>query len=202
MHNILLSLTSRIKGSLFKIKTNINVLSKGTWFAVSSKLLIRRNAHIELKRKVTIYEYGKIIIEDNGKLFINESSCVERGSEIIVYKDASLCIGKNTGIGSYCNIRATGKIQIGDNVLIAQFVSIIDGQYEYKDKTIIFGKEHFKVEHVCIGNNVWIGIGAILLPGVTIGDGAVIGAGSVVTKDIPPYAVAFGSPARIWESRT
>ncbi len=202
MNKNLLSIAHKFKGTLFKIKTNLNVLNRGTWFASSSKILIRRNANIALEKNVNLYEYSKILVEDNGKLFINEGSCIERGTEIIVYEGAILRIGNNVGIGSNCNIRSTGNVQIGNNVLIAQFVSIIDGQYEYKDKTIIFGKEHFRTEPVSIGNNVWIGIGVIVLPGVTIGDGAVIGAGSVVTKDIPPYAVAFGSPARVWGNRT
>jgi len=52
-----------------------------------------------------------------------------------------------------------------------------------------------------IGNDVWIGLGAIILSGVTIGDGAVVGAGAVVSRDVPPYAVVVGSPARIIKYR-
>ena len=59
-----------------------------------------------------------------------------------------------------------------------------------------------KVGDIVIGDYVWIGGGAIILPGVTIGEGSIIGAGSVVSRDIPPYSVAIGSPAKVIKHRT
>ncbi len=62
-------------------------------------------------------------------------------------------------------------------------------------------KKEVSLPNTVIGNDVWIGVGAIILPGVKIGDGAIIGGGSIVTKDIPPYAIAVGNPARVIKYR-
>lgn len=102
------------------------------------------------------------------------------------------------GNNVYANFNLTlvddGEIFIGDNVLIAPNVTIDTGTHpidpELRKKTAQYNLS------VHIENNVWIGAGAIILPGVTIGENSVIGAGSVVTKDIPKNVIAVGSPCR------
>lgn len=116
---------------------------------------------------------------------------------MMISRGASLILGKNVYVGSFVNIRCNKKIEIGSNSLIAQYVSIIGGQYNFKDKQQLIGEQGFKADSIIIGDNVWIGTGAIILPGVNIGIGAVIGAGAVVAKDIPSYAIAVGTPARV-----
>lgn len=109
--------------------------------------------------------------------------------------------GRNTHIGNnfYANFNLTlvddGDIFIGDDVMIAPNV-IIDTATHPISPELRKKKAQFNVP-VRIGNNVWIGAGAILLPGVTVGDNSVIGAGSVVTKDIPANVVAAGTPCRV-----
>jgi len=90
-------------------------------------------------------------------------------------------------------------ITIGKNVAITTRVVVLCHQrdltkYSVGDDAMSFP---FKEERVIIKDNVHIGIGSIIMPGVTIGEGAIIGAGSVVTKDIPPYCVAVGVPAKV-----
>lgn len=90
-------------------------------------------------------------------------------------------------------------ITIGKNVAITTRVVVLCHQrdltkYSFGDDAMSFP---FKEERVIIKDNVHIGIGSIIMPGVTIGEGAIIGAGSVVTKDIPPYCVAVGVPAKV-----
>lgn len=113
----------------------------------------------------------------------------------------SITIGSNCHFGSFNHITAINSIIIGNNLLTGKNVSITDnshGSTELKDLSVepvlrpLSSKGPVK-----IGNNVWIGDKATILPNVKIGDGAVIGANAVVTKDIPPYAVAVGNPARI-----
>lgn len=89
-----------------------------------------------------------------------------------------------------------GEVIIGDNVMIAPNVSIYTATHPLDaHERCIIGKEYGYT--IKIGNKVWIGGNAIILPGVTIGDEAVIAAGSVVTKDVPAKCVVAGSPARI-----
>lgn len=110
-------------------------------------------------------------------------------------------IGKNCNFGDFIHITAINKIQIGDNLLTGRWVTITDnshGDTQLENlKTAPIKREWVSKGPVIIGNNVWIGDKATILPGVTIGDGAVIGANSVVTSDIPPYCVAGGNPAKI-----
>ena len=112
--------------------------------------------------------------------------------------------GYNTTVGDnfFMNVNGklmdSGKITIGNNVMIAPNVSIVTEEHAMDISQRNAGLEY--THPVTIGDNVWICTGAIVLPGVTIGDGCVIGAGSVVTKDIPPYSLAVGNPCRVIRS--
>ena len=92
----------------------------------------------------------------------------------------NITIGNNTAIGSFCHIWGQGGVKIGNNVLIAA---------------------HCCITSVIIEDDVWLGYGVYVLPGICIGKGSVVGAGSVVTKDIPPYSVVVGNPAQIIKKR-
>ena len=87
------------------------------------------------------------------------------------------------------------EIRIGENVLLAPNVQIYTAHHPLDPETRLTGAE--LASPITIGDNVWIGGGAIVLPGVTIGDNTTIGAGSVVTKDIPAGVVAVGNPCRV-----
>jgi acetyltransferase-like isoleucine patch superfamily enzyme len=93
------------------------------------------------------------------------------------------------------------KIIIGNNLLTGKWVTITDNAHGTTDKEALLSPPIERLLSskgpVIIGNNVWIGDKATILPGVTIGDGAIIGANAVVTKDVPPYSVVVGNPARI-----
>lgn len=113
--------------------------------------------------------------------------------------ECKLTIGRHTAINEFCNLRASGgSITIGDNCLIAQFVSIIASNHgQDRDKPIRVQPWDTTKHSVTIGDDVWIGAHAVVLPGVTIGRGSIIGAGSVVTVDIPEFCIAAGVPARV-----
>lgn len=112
-----------------------------------------------------------------------------------------IIIGGNCNFGEYNHITSTNRIQIGDNLLTGRWVTITDNSHgETDQKTLHIPPFYRKITSkgsVVIGNNVWIGDKATILPGVSIGDGAVIAANSVVTKDIPAYCVAGGCPAKV-----
>lgn len=115
-----------------------------------------------------------------------------------------IVFGDRVQINDYVHISAIQSVKIGDDVLMASHVYISDNSHgSYKgdendtSPDIIPTKRPYYVAPVAIGNRVWIGEGVIVMPGVTIGDGAIIGAHSVVNKDIPANCIAVGSPARI-----
>lgn len=103
------------------------------------------------------------------------------------------------GDGVYANFGLTivddWKVTVGSGVLFAPHVSIAVTNHPLHPALRPHGEMYTRSVH--IGDNVWIGMGAIICPGVTIGEGSVIGAGSVVTRDIPPYVLAAGNPCRV-----
>ncbi len=102
-----------------------------------------------------------------------------------------------------CRLYGMGGIEIGMGTIIAHEVQILSSNHNYDsdDLESLPYDRRFDCKKVVIGEYVWIGARAIILPGVTIGSGAVIGAGSVVTKDIPECAVVGGNPARVIKYR-
>lgn len=118
-------------------------------------------------------------------------------------KNAKMTIGENTYIGEGCNLRAGGGfLKIGKQCSISQNITIVVSNHQYKKGQLI--KEQpwtTDNNYVIIGDDVWVGANSVILPGVTVGNGAIIGAGSVVTKDVPEYAIVVGNPARIIKYR-
>jgi acetyltransferase-like isoleucine patch superfamily enzyme len=148
-------------------------------------------------------------IQDISKLQLSEgvsigAFTVINVSDNALRKSAFLSVGKNTYIGEHNNIRAAGgKITIGSNCLISQNVQIIAANHEFKKDTLIVEQPWSSENNfIDIGNDVWLGCGVIVLPGVKIGNGAVVGAGSVVTGNLPDDSIALGAPARVVKNRT
>lgn len=117
-------------------------------------------------------------------------------------------IGSNVAIGPFNHFNTLiSKVYIGDNVLTGPEVMFITGGHRYNlvGKNIIDVKTSEKIGNedrdIVIENDVWIGARAIILKGVTVGEGSIIGAGSVVTKNIPPFAIVGGNPARLLKMR-
>lgn len=109
----------------------------------------------------------------------------------------------NTQIGKFCSIGQGACISLGKHPS-SVFVSTHPAFFSlYKKCGTTFAKEnHFKeMEQTIIGNDVWIGVNAIIMDGVVIGDGAVIGAGAIVTKNVSPYAIVAGNPAKLLRFR-
>jgi acetyltransferase-like isoleucine patch superfamily enzyme len=116
------------------------------------------------------------------------------------YGDVRMVLGRSVYVGPattiYC---AGGDIVVGDDTMIAGLVTLISGNHAKSLLSVpmrLQGLDQAK-KGITIGCDVWIGANAVILPGVTIGNGSIIGAGSVVTKNVPPCAVAAGNPAQI-----
>lgn len=109
-------------------------------------------------------------------------------------------IGNNSGIGIDCEVY--GPVTIGDNVMMDPEVVIYTSSHRHDRIDITMIEQGFEEpRRVVIGDDVWLGRRAIIMPGVHIGKGCIIGAGAVVTKDIPEYSVAGGVPARVIKKR-
>ena len=107
-------------------------------------------------------------------------------------------IGENTALNSYIMLNADigGEIRIGKNVLIGPNVVFRASNHVFERRDTIIRQQGHNLGRIIVGDDVWIGTNAVILPNVDVGTGAIIGAGSVVNKDIPAYAVAGGVPAK------
>lgn len=169
------------------------------WFLFRTKLI---------DRKVRLFRFPIII---RGRKYIDFGNQLTTGVgcrfECFPGDNPSstkLRFGNNVQLNDYVHIVGMKSIQIGDNVLMASHIFISDNSHgSYKcnfqdsDPRIPPTEREYVTAPIKIGNNVWIGEGAIIMPGVTIGDGCVIGAHSFVTKSIPENSVAVGSPAKV-----
>lgn len=118
--------------------------------------------------------------------------------ELAVEQGAELTIGDRTFLNYGVSIGASRSITIGADCNFGPYVNVVDTGFHELDPERRL--ERPEAQPVRIGDNVWLGVRVIVLPGVTIGEHSVVGAGSVVTSDIPPRSLAVGSPARVIRS--
>lgn len=129
------------------------------------------------------------------------------GKWVTYYPGISIKTGRNLILGDYVDVSAgvrletDGGLEIGERTLIGFGAMILTGNHEIpKDKMPIFYGRNMR-KKVTIEKDVWIGGKSIILPGVNIGEGSIIAAGSVVTKDVPPFTIVAGVPAKIIKYR-
>lgn len=121
--------------------------------------------------------------------------------DVIVSGVGEIHIGNRTTIGHNSVLVCRERIEIGDDCMLAAFCYVLDVDHEYENPGKAIPQQGLRIKPVVIGNDVWIGAGAIILRGVTIGDGAVVAANSVVTGDVPAYSIVAGSPAKVIKPR-
>jgi acetyltransferase-like isoleucine patch superfamily enzyme len=137
----------------------------------------------------------RIFITDGGQASFSLGSSIDNQATIVV-KQGKLVLGAGAYIGIGALICARDSISIGNNVLIAEYVTIRDQDHDFGPGKIT-SKAGFSTAAIVIGNNVWLGAKVTVTKGVSIGDNSIIGANSVVTRDIPANVIAAGVPARI-----
>ena len=112
-----------------------------------------------------------------------------------------LWVGNDSNIGPYCYIGCSGFVRIGNNVLMGPRVSIIAENHNFARTDKPTKLQGVTRQEVDIGDDCWLGSNSVILAGIRVGEGAVVAAGAVVTKDVPPYAVVGGVPAKVIRSR-
>ena len=104
-------------------------------------------------------------------------------------------IGDHTRVGLHNTV--IGPVTIGSHVNLAQGITVTALNHNFAEKDLRIDEQGVSTNPVTIGNDIWIGANAVILPGVTIGDHSVVAAGAVVTKDVPPHTLVAGVPAKI-----
>lgn len=167
-------------------------------FEISRTATIRSNGKIQLNKE---WNTRRILKNKTvGKLYIAEGTVLECGRNFVMRngctlslnKNAKVKIGDNVSINMGTRVESFNNIKIGDNCLISEDVIIRDSS-NHK----ITSNDTKEKEGIVICDNCWIGLRSIILPGVKIGEGSVVAAGAVVTKDVPPHSLVGGVPARV-----
>lgn len=150
--------------------------------------------------KNVVIEAGVLIFHPEN-IEIGDDVYIGHGTMLKAYYKNKLEIGSGAWIGQQCFFHSAGGIRIGSNVGIGPAVKILTSYHDGKEKGKPILHTPLVFKPVAIEDDADIGIGAIILPGVTIGKGAQVGAGAVVNKDVEPYTVVGGVPARFIRRR-
>jgi len=116
---------------------------------------------------------------------------------VTVWYPRGLSVGKNCSLNEWGYIQAYGGVTIGNGVRIAARFSLLSVDHSFSDLETPIYKQPLIAEEIIIEDDVWIGINATVLRGVRIGKGAIVSAGAVVNKDVPPFAIVGGVPAKV-----
>ncbi|MBQ6073411.1 MAG: acyltransferase [Bacteroidales bacterium] len=190
---------------------NLNLIKRLSPFRIRRKIQKRINDIYLHWLKKQFAHFGKDSFVSHirnltGAEYISVGDNVRFGQYCVLeafalHKNPEITIGDNSLVGDFCHLGSIDYIHIGKNVIIGRFVLINDhshGSSEDRFSDIPpLQRKLFSKGGITIGDNVWIGDKVSILSGVNIGKGAIVGTNSVVTKDIPSYAIAAGCPARI-----
>lgn len=132
-----------------------------------------------------------------GRIVVHDDVRLDRGVDIKAHDDGHIEIGTGTYIGPYACLAGPGHIHIGRNCLIASHAGVYANNHNFGDITRPINKQGVTCKGIQIEDDCWLGSGVKILDGVCVGRGSVVGAGAVVTRDIPPYSVAVGVPAQV-----
>jgi len=180
-----------------------------------SKIYLHLPFYIFRLLKAILFSFGKVKVRSPLQLIGKdctldvENGCIILGSRckladrvsLIACGKGCISLGSKTFINENSRLVAMDKIDIGEDCLIADSVSMYDHDHEYSDRTKPFWKQGYLTAPITVGRNVWIGSHVVVCKGVTIGENSIIGAGSVVTKSIPDNVIAVGVPAKVIKSR-
>ena len=177
--------------------------SCGKNLILGKSIILRTPGHIKLGDNVAIDDHTLL---DGGTgagclITISNGALISKGS-VIQAKNGPLFIGDECDIGAHVIISSISNITLENNVLIAGNCYIGGARYNLSDlETPIMYQGIYSRGPITIGANTWIGASATILDGVAVGKGCVIGAGSIVTKNVPDYAIVVGNPAKVISSR-
>src|SRR5262245_52944473 len=169
--------------------------------AIEDRVRIVRSEDVWLGSRVYL-DYGVYLHGGPGGLHIGAGSWIMNGSRLHVFNvrgmpQSGIRLGRRTFVGEGTIMRGQGGIRVGDNVLFGPGVQVLAVNHVFSDPERPVMEQGITAEGIVIEDNCWIGAGALILDGVTIGRGATVGAGSVVTSSVPAHSLAVGSPARV-----
>ncbi|WJH34632.1 acyltransferase [Paenibacillus sp. CC-CFT747] len=172
------------------------------WKAKSAEQLARQLAWQDVLSSAYQVTFGRDCFVSPQAYFAPDSLVMGDGSYIAagaMVRNTELVMGASCTVNSFAVL--AGRITMGDGVRVASHATIMGFNHGFADTALPIYQQPLTVKGILIGDDVWIGANAVIVDGVTIGSHSIIAAGAVVTKDIPPYSIAGGNPARVIRSR-
>lgn len=176
-----------------------------------------------MTKKAVGIDESVIIRNDGGRLHLPATTIIEAGSVLILREGTEVILGERNTVYPNCTFRVAkgylhcgndvsfgpgvqiyeprAGLEIGDNCLIAAGVLMCGVTHQFDRTDVPIRNQPTREMKIVIGDNVWLGMGAVIFPGVSIGSGTIIGAGSLVTKDIPENVIAYGQPCKVVRAR-
>jgi acetyltransferase-like isoleucine patch superfamily enzyme len=133
----------------------------------------------------------------SGRIVLGDDVWLSRGCYVVAYRNVEVRIDDRAYVGHRCLLYGHGGIHVGRDVLMANDVQLICGNHTFARRDLPIRAQPTVEQPIVIEDDVWLGASAIVLGGVTVGRGSVVGAGAVVTHDLPPYSIARGVPAQV-----
>jgi len=189
--------TIKIKPFL-KCSKGIILCEKGAHIHYGNKIFCGSGLYLKANSSINALSHKGVQIGNNlslGRYSIID--CAGTLSDVGI----SLTIGDNVGINDYCYIAVRGDVVIGNDVIIGPGVYIFSENHNYDNPNLPIRKQGVTKRLTKIGNDVWIGAKACIMPGVAIGSGSIVAAGAVVTKDTEENSIVAGNPAKIIKYR-
>lgn len=183
-----------IKGIFFNKKGFPLFIGKKTVIKVKGKMLVGNCVSLQDYVYINALSKDGVTLCDNVSIGMR-SMIKTSGSLTSVGK--GFYMGHDSAMGNDCFVGAAGGVKIGNYVAIGQNVRFHSENHEFHDKNKMICEQGVTNQGIEVGNDVWIGAGAVILDGVKIGNGCVIGANTLVNKDIPEYSIAVGNPVKI-----
>lgn len=174
----------------------VNALYKCDFYKIEHGVDLDISGEILIKKGAVIKRGAGVCVEKSAKFFAGEKFFLGRNSFVKCY-NGEIFIGNNVSFNAYVFVNGAGGISIGDNVRVGAHTSIIASNHVFIDKALPIVYQGTTCEGIIIQDDVWLGTGVRILDGVTIGKGSVIAAGAVVTKDVVPFSIVGGVPAKI-----
>ena len=189
-----------LRSVVYRLIMNLNgtvAIENGVRIAHAKSITLGKGVYLDTQ----VYLHGL----PNG-ISIDDDTFIMHGTMLHVFNfrnlpQAGITIGRNCFLGEFNVIRGQGGVTIGNSVYTGPMVKIVAVNHVYDDPDRPIREQGITAQGIIIEDDVWLGAGATVVDGVTIGRGSIIGAGAVVTSDIAPYSIAVGIPAKVVKDR-
>lgn len=188
-----------LRRAFFKKSHGIVLIGKGVTIRHSRHLSVGKNFVAESGCEISCLSSGGMVFGDN--VTVGSFAIIRPTNNYGGPVGEGLKVGDNSNIGPFSYIGCSGLIEIGNNVMISPRVSIYAENHNFGDTGVPMKSQGVSRHRVKIEDDCWIASNSVILAGVTVGTGSVIAAGSVVTKDVAPFSVVAGNPARVIRAR-